>query len=328
MKVSVIIPIYNVEPYLKKCIESVLRQDFSDYEVLLVDDGSTDSSPAICDEYAQTYPQVQVIHQENKGLGGARNTGIQAARGDYLLFLDSDDSLTPDALYSLYGTATENQADLVAFGMDFVDEQDQVLTTRRPTQSDFSVVKKEDRFAVFFKDSYVCNKFFRRSLFTDFGIVFPERIWYEDLCVIPKIILYVQKAVLMQQSFYRYLQRSDSIMHVKNTDKNRAMITVIGSVLDFYREREQFETYRNELCFLTVMHMMVLCTLRVAVEDRKHPLLSEFYEFTDRQFPDFRKNEYVKRHLSRRHSMIFALSRRKQYLGLAMLNKFNSLRNR
>ena len=326
VKISVIVPVYNVEKYLEKCVESVLCQDFSDCEVLLVDDGSTDSSPAICDAYAEKYQQVQVIHQENKGLGGARNTGMQAAKGEYLLFLDSDDSLTEDALAGLYEIAEAKKADLVAFGMDFVDEQDRVTVTRRPTEDGTVDVKKEDRFAVFFKDSYVCNKFFRRSLFTEHGILFPERIWYEDLCVTPKIILYAERSVLTERSFYRYLQRSDSIMHIKNTDKNRDMITAVASVLDFYREREQFETYRNELCFLTVMHMIVLCTLRVATEDRRHPLLSEFYEYAKRQFPDFKKNAYVKRHLSRRHKVIFALSKRKAYRSLALLNKLNSMR--
>ena len=326
MKISVIIPVFNVEKYLEKCLQSILCQDFSEYEILLVDDGSTDSSPAICDEYAQTYSQVQTIHQENRGQGGARNTGIKAATGEYLLFVDSDDSLKSGALGTLYEIAAAKEADVVAFGMDFVDEQGRVTATRTPTESGTVVVQDESLFLTFFKDSYVWNKLYRRSLFAENGIVFPERIWYEDMCVVAETALFVKKAVLTDRSLYCYLQRSDSTMHVKKTDKNRDMLTAMGHVLHFYKERDAFASHRDELCFLTVMHMMVLCTLRVAAENLRHPLLTEFYDFTKQNFPDFKNNKTVKQQLSTRHKIIFALSRRKCYRGLVWLNRLNSLR--
>ena len=131
-KISVIIPVYNVEKYLSKCIESVLEQDFSDYEIILIDDGSTDTSGKLCDEYAENYSAIKVIHQQNKGLGGARNTGIEAAEGQYLLFVDSDDYIRDNIMTFLYDTAVCNDSDIVAFGMDYVYESGGKFATRRP----------------------------------------------------------------------------------------------------------------------------------------------------------------------------------------------------
>ena len=121
--VSVIIPVYNVEKYLAECVDSVLCQTYTDYEVILVDDGATDSSGQICDDYARKDPRIRVIHQPNGGLSAARNTGLNAARGEYIYFLDSDDYITSDALEYMVATAEQAQADVVFFdGFVFFDE--------------------------------------------------------------------------------------------------------------------------------------------------------------------------------------------------------------
>ena len=134
-KISVIIPVYNVKAYLEKCVESVVNQDFSDYEIILIDDGSSDGSENLCDRLGEKYPEIKVIHQENKGQGGARNTGIENASGEYLLFVDSDDYIKEDALSFLYKTATENGSDIVSFGMDFVEEDGGITSTRKPLEN-------------------------------------------------------------------------------------------------------------------------------------------------------------------------------------------------
>ena len=121
--VSVIIPVYNVEKYLTECVDSVLGQSYADYEIILVDDGATDSSGRMCDEYAQKDARIRVIHQPNGGLSAARNTGMKAARGEYVYFLDSDDYIEPCALADLVETAQREQADVVFFdGFVFFDE--------------------------------------------------------------------------------------------------------------------------------------------------------------------------------------------------------------
>ena len=121
--ISVIIPVYNVEDYLAECIDSVLGQSYTDYEIILVDDGATDSSGRMCDEYARKDSRIRVIHQENGGLSAARNTGLRAAWGKYIYFLDSDDYIAPSALEHLAALAEKEQADVVFFdGYTFFDE--------------------------------------------------------------------------------------------------------------------------------------------------------------------------------------------------------------
>ena len=123
VKISVVIPVYNVEKYLQECVNSVLRQTYTDFEVILVDDGSTDSGGRICDDYAQKDPRVRVIHQANGGLSVARNTGLRAAQGKYVYFLDSDDYIEDHTLEALIFLAEKESADIVFFdGYVFFDE--------------------------------------------------------------------------------------------------------------------------------------------------------------------------------------------------------------
>ena len=123
--ISVIIPVYNVENYLRECIESVLNQTFRDFEVILVDDGSTDSSGDICDEYVEKDERVTVIHQKNGGLSVARNTGLSEANGKYVYFLDSDDYISENALATLLNIAENDSSDIVFFdAVSFTDTDD------------------------------------------------------------------------------------------------------------------------------------------------------------------------------------------------------------
>ena len=116
--ISIIIPVYKVEPYLRKCLDSVVQQTYRNLEIILVDDGSPDSCGAICDEYATKDERITVIHQENKGLSAARNAGLDIATGDYIQFVDSDDWIEPDALATVLSIAEDHHVDIVCFGFN------------------------------------------------------------------------------------------------------------------------------------------------------------------------------------------------------------------
>ena len=132
MKFSIIIPVYNVEKYLKKCLTSIVQQNFNDYELILVDDGSTDMSGKICDEFEEKYNNIIVMHISNSGVSNARNKGLEIARGEYIWFVDSDDYIRDNIMTFLYDTAVCNDSDIVAFGMDYVYESGGKFATRRP----------------------------------------------------------------------------------------------------------------------------------------------------------------------------------------------------
>ena len=168
--ISVIIPVYRVEAYLKRCVDSVLTQTYTHMEVILVDDGSPDGCPSICDAYAEQDARVTVIHQENRGVSGARNRGLELANADYLMFLDADDCLCPGAIESLMDAATENNAWIVEGNYTEVDTEGQVI--RRHSHRAGALDPVRDC------EGYVWGKVIRRELFCE--LAFPQDYWYQD----------------------------------------------------------------------------------------------------------------------------------------------------
>lgn len=326
LKFSVIIPVYNVENYLSKCLESVLRQDFDSYEIVAVNDGSKDSCGEILKEYVSQNNKLVVVEQENKGLGGARNAGVEKATGEYIFFLDSDDTMAPDTLSQLCKETNENDVDIVCFGMNYVNEDSSIISTRKANENGCRVVTQDEYPLLFANDSYVCNKLFKRKLFIDNNIRFPDRAWYEDLKTLPKLVLKSDRILLSDKVFYNYLQRVDSIMHVPNTDRNIEMIDTVSDVLSYYKKQNAFDKYYESLEYMTVLHVLVFATLRVASIDPKHHLLKKFNTFVKENFPNYKNNVKVKTDFTFRHKLIYEFSKRKMYRMLFLLNKLNKLR--
>ena len=165
-EISVIVPVYRVEKYLNDCIDSILAQTFADFELILVDDGSPDSCPALCDAAAAKDSRIRVIHQKNRGLSGARNAGLDIARGRWAAFVDSDDMLLPRALEKAHSTAEKTGADVVLYGFAFTDENGKVYEGWDTTQYDEVIPQQEiyNRLVIGMYQS-MCNKLFRRELF-------------------------------------------------------------------------------------------------------------------------------------------------------------------
>ena len=142
-EISVIVPVYRVEKYLNDCIDSILAQTFTDFELILVDDGSPDGCPALCDAAAAKDSRIRVIHQKNRGLSGARNAGLDAAEGEWIAFVDSDDMLLPQALEKAHSTAEKTGADVVLYGFAFTDENGKVYEGWDTTQYDEVIPQQE-----------------------------------------------------------------------------------------------------------------------------------------------------------------------------------------
>ena len=184
---SIIIPVYRVEEYLEKCVDSILAQTCQDFELLLIDDGSPDGSGAICDRYAASHPnQVRALHQPNGGAGAARNRGIELAQGDYLLFVDGDDWLAPNLLEDLSASIAATPADLYLFGAlverdgKVTGELHEELPADLPTHT-------KDAPQLFFGVMAPWNRAYRRTLFTEGGIRFATKVWYEDIRIVTKV---------------------------------------------------------------------------------------------------------------------------------------------
>lgn len=239
---TVVIPVYNVEKYLNRCIDSILLQEWKNYDILLVDDGSTDRSPQICDDYVKAYDFISVIHKENGGLSEARNTGISQAKGEYVYFLDSDDWIEPDTFIALAEALESQEFDIISFNREFVKgEEDAIVSEPEVTQ----VFEGKDAFVQMLKHSYITgfanDKIYRKSLFTDHNIQFPIGKYYEDLGTNYKLFLSAKKVYATNQKYYHYLiDNPDSITQSWNEKK-------FSNMFGFYKELFYSDFVRSQL---------------------------------------------------------------------------------
>jgi glycosyltransferase involved in cell wall biosynthesis len=193
MFVSIIVPVYNVEQYLKECIESILAQTWKNFEVILVDDGSTDSSGKICDEYSQKKEFISVIHKKNGGLSSARNAGIDVAQGDYLAFIDSDDVVHPRYLSELVAIVKKEKADLAAcnFCVGSLCRWKNFSEVKYDIRCNEDVLKKMNDNDVVVTVAW--NKLYHAKFFREYGLRYPVGKIHEDMFLTPQILYYTKK---------------------------------------------------------------------------------------------------------------------------------------
>ena len=321
MKLSVVIPIYNVEGYLPACLDSVLADASEELEIVAVDDGSTDRSGAIAEDYAARHPgRVRVIHTPNGGLGHARNTGLEAAQGEYLLFLDSDDTLAPGAIREML-TALDGSFEVGIFDYVAVSEDGRELGTTRGCERE-GCFTLEEYPQLLFSPPNAVNKLWRRSLFLDSGVRFPDRLWFEDLATVPRLYLHAQRYRNLGRPWYRYLQRGGSIMNSAKLARNAEIITAVDLTLDAWRQSGRFAQYEKELEYLALYHEVLTSCDRVALIDPKSPLLDRLVDDYTAKFPAFRENPYV-RAMSARHRLLLELILRRRFAAVRALMALN-----
>lgn len=271
---TVVIPVYNVEKYLNRCIESILLQEWKNYDILLVDDGSTDRSPQICDDYVKAYDFISVIHKENGGLSEARNTGISQAKGEYVYFPDSDDWLEPDTFMALAEVLESQKFDIISFNREFVKgEEDAIVSEPEVTQ----VFEGKDAFVQMLKHSYITgfanDKIYRKSLFIDNNILFPKGKYYEDLGTNYKLFLSAKKVYATNQKYYHYLiDNPDSITQSWNEKKFSDMFGFYKDIFysDFVRSQlNQEELQISQLYYVNGL-IHILASLYKSKLDKKY----------------------------------------------------------
>lgn len=240
-KVSVVIPMYNVAGYLQRCVASVVDQQMNEtIEILMIDDGSPDDSAEVAKEIASAYPFIKVVSQENKGLGGARNTGVDHATGSYILFLDADDWLVPNTLSKLIEIALHNELDILEFAANMVSEEKEIIGTIRNSSHDevFTGV------AYYNKIKYAgsaCNKLYRRQFLVDHQLQFLEKIYGEDFEFNTRSFYHAQKVLAIDTIGAEFLQSMNSI--TRNTDRAKKdkyandYIKILDSIQSF---KEQY----------------------------------------------------------------------------------------
>lgn len=248
---SVIVPVYNVQEYVSYCINSLLRQTYQNLEIILVDDGSTDDSGRICDQFAAEYDRVVVYHKKNGGLSSARNYGLQYASGEIVAFVDSDDWVDAEMYSTLIRDMQENHSDVSACGYRLVyDDVESAEATSAPGQ--LRVFRGTEVLSNLYTDFCAWNKVYRKELFAE--ISFPEGKLYEDARTTYKIMALASVATVNSGKFYNYRQRSGSIMKTFSTKNYLDRVHVWDEIYDFIGPRfskdERLELFhrKNRLC--------------------------------------------------------------------------------
>lgn len=261
VRFSLILPVYNVQAYLERCIRSVLAQTYTDYEVILVDDGATDGSPGICDDYAARYDFIHVIHKENGGLSSARNAGLREAAGEYVWFVDSDDWIEPDALAVLQA-ASVSQPDVVKFGYLRVDGQTtRVLSSIQPglyeSAEELESLRRE---AFCVPGLYLLSAWshvYRREFLQEHGLAFvsERRIGSEDYLFNLTAIMRVQRLTVLERALYSYELRGGSLTQQYKPDLFKRYTALYGDLCEAFRQAGALERYEALIDRFFVWHL-------------------------------------------------------------------------
>lgn len=265
--ISVIVPIYNVEKYLPRCVDSLLGQRYRNLELLLVDDGSTDGSGALCEAYAARDARVRVLHKPNGGLSDARNAGLAAARGEYLSFVDGDDWVSPYYLENLYRALEQADADFSASGFEEVFEGQPVSAEPTDTLEQFEILRQEACLKrILYQDGMEVTtptKLYKKELFN--GVQYPVGKLYEDIPVAYEIVKRSRKAACIANRDYYYFQRGDSIQNMafnpRKLDSVRHCRTLMENV-----KRDFPQLSRAAEC----RYLSNVCNILFQIRDKDH----------------------------------------------------------
>nr|WP_319489806.1 glycosyltransferase [uncultured Caproiciproducens sp.] len=251
-KISIIIPVYNVEKYVGKCLSSLVEQTYTDFEIIAVNDGSKDDSLDILHRFEERYDFVTVVNQKNSGIANARNNGLAAARGEYVCFVDSDDYVAPTYLEELYNACAETGCEISCcyYYFHFVENN---FLFEYPFRC-HGVFKQSDAMKKLLRDvqiqSLVWNKMYKRTLFTDYDVKFPT-MCFEDMAIANKIFAHVEKVAVIDRPLYYYNQHPASTLATMNADKINDFIRAIAMVRISLEKNGLYEKYKKSYLALT-----------------------------------------------------------------------------
>lgn len=245
MKLSVIVPVYNVEKYLKKCLNSLVHQTLQEIEILVINDGSTDKSQLIIDEFQKKYPlKIKSFIKENGGLSDARNFGIERAKGEFIGFVDSDDYVSENMFEEMYNLARKHQAGMAICNLQKVGEHGNISQKLTQIPNMPEKIDLDNNFSIFSDLSYfACNKIFKKELFE--GKRFQKGMHFEDIELIPQLLLRCKTIVQTQNYHYQYLERADSISKT-HTEKGLDILKAVKNV-EISFEKSSFQNKISEL---------------------------------------------------------------------------------
>lgn len=314
-KVSVIIPAYNTEKYMEKCLDSLMNQTLKEIEIIVVDDGSTDNTLAALKKYQEKCPdKLKVFHKENGGQASARNLGLQYAEGEYIGFVDSDDWVSLHMYETLYNKAKEDNADIVICNMveHYPDKE---------ICYDLTDVKNKLGYA-----GSSCNKIFRKTFAN--GVTFPVGLWYEDFEYSAKQLMKTDAVSVIKEGLYHYNCREGSTMHNNNASKNKDILTVMNHIHEFAIENGWEEKYQKELEYLYIEHILYATIKRVEEQKSvdKREVVNSLRKAVLEKYPLFYKTEAFQQYDKKKRMVTFLNAKGFSYVAEMLFQIIRKLR--
>lgn len=297
MKLSVIVPVYNAEQYLVRCIDSILEQDFSDFQLILIDDGSKDESLTMCQNYAGKDDRILVLHQENRGQASARNKALDICQGEYITFIDSDDSIAPGMFRNLMDVAQKHDADIVSCELDLLKEDGTRYKEPPENQAEMVIPESELLYNFYHKDGkkgytsgVVCGKLYKRHLFET--LRFPTGRIYEDTFIIPYLYEKTKMLVIITKPYYQYWIHQGSTVQGAFREKHLDCLYVMADQYHFFAQRPQYG--QTDLAACTYMDYFVryYYTVHLCHPESK-PLLAPYTKEFRKILPQLQKNPLI-----------------------------------
>lgn len=289
VKVSVIVPVYNVEKYLSKCLDSIINQTLTDIEIIIINDGSTDKTQTIINKYLKKEKRIKFYKIVNAGLGNARNQGIKHAIGKYISFIDGDDYVDLNMLEKLYNRAVTDNSDIVECDFYWVYDNKKKLDNA-------NYYSDNNNFMTNFR-VMVCNKLFNRDLIIKNNISFPVGLKYEDVAFTYNILPYAKKISYVPLGMYYYVQHENSLIN-HQTYRVKDIFSVIDNIINFYKQNKLFKKYYEELEYFTIKILLGSSLYRIlGVEDKKlrKTIIKENWLYLNDTFIKWRKNKYLRK---------------------------------
>ncbi len=287
-KVSVIVPIYNVEKYLSKSLETLVNQTLQEIEIILVNDGSQDESGKIAKQYQEKYPEkIKYFEKQNGGLSDSRNYGMKYATGEYIAFLDSDDYVELNIYEDMYKIAQKEQSDMVQcnFYWEYPKKRKE---GKLETYNNSKEMIEKGRVEAW-------NKLIKREIIKENKIEFPKGYRYEDVEFTYKLAPYIKKVSFLQKPYIHYIQRQNSISNLQN-EKTKEIFGIFDNIFEFYKEKGLYQEYKTELEYIYAKTLFCSSFVRmVKIPDKqiRKELINQTFENVNTKFPQWKKNEIL-----------------------------------
>jgi len=321
MRISVIVPVYNVEKYLSRCLDSLVNQTFKDYEIIVVNDGSQDNSKKIINEYLKKFPElIKSYTKKNGGLGSARNYGLKKSIGEYIMFVDSDDFVETNMLEKMYSVARKKNSDMVICNINDYYEKSSINKLNYNIYTGNNVFKNPE---IILNRPAAWNKLYKRELFNNSDMKFVDNKWYEDLRLTTKLYLECNKISFIKDHLYNYVIRENSIMNNKNISRNYEIIEAFEDVISYYREKNLIDKFNDEIEFLAINHLFIAASVRIIINSRNKDIrknLTPILEYFKTNFNINNKNKYLK-DLSFNQHLIYTLMKSECYVLIKFIFK-------